>query len=391
MTLSESITSAPLHTYCHPPCAHQVDQVADTMQVNLRGIPTTLSTTWGTVLAHAHLVILDGACDSRLTVAAAAKVLNAGLGLVDPSKITVAVLARSRPGRWPMPLPLPLPLPKIEGDGSGSVDAPRLANRVWNAVRSSALQEWAIAAHDPTGLCCQLLLNHVPLADLTAVMEHPSEPLRCCLKGKVSAESHQLGVYCRWMALSASDIAGLCRPTAPHPESRASGAMSTLVEYLHSVSASEPSQHAASFYVKYIGQGVCMARCWEQADRPDGGGRALPRPFQDLTSKSLASGRVVLKFEGPVWLRLASSAIKGYLLTLQQSFMYPCAGPPGRSVLQPVLPHAQTSTVMIDEQGIRQVAMTLTWPIPTVLNVAEALLSVVTRSNFSSGGLNVAP
>jgi hypothetical protein len=51
----------------------------------------------------------------------------------------------------------------------------------------------------------------------------------------------------------------------------------------------------------------------------------------------------------------------------------------------------QIPTVVIDSNGISAVANMLGWPVHDVLNVAEALVSVVAASNFSTGGLNVAP
>jgi hypothetical protein len=252
------------------------------MGLALDSLPGSLLPTWDADLHHAHVVILDGSCSSRLTMAAAWQVLCRELGTgLQKDAVTAAVLVPARAGRWPMPRLVPSV--HLEQQASPMKGLPTTLDRVWETLQRKALQEWAIAALDPTGCCCRLLLNHVSDADLTAVLDCPETPLLRPLNGLGDGTNpYGLGIYCRWMALSANEIRGMYGDST-----RNTGPLSVLLGHLHAVSNADPSQDGAHYYVKYIGQGVCMAACWEQADKPDGGGRALPRPFQNLAKRAL--------------------------------------------------------------------------------------------------------
>jgi hypothetical protein len=244
-----------------------------------------------TSLAHRHIaavVLLDGACSTRVTLAAARAVLDTHPGLAGVPRWDSAVLTACRGGRWPLPLPLPaqLPLPAAGDVGDPGGAAVHPADQVWGVLRDIALAEPAISALDPTGACCRLLLHWLPVVDLKQVLAHPDAPLQRHLVGwgNTTDLTGGMGVYCRYRALGPGDLARVTSH-ASAPRGKDNGTwrlLRALVAVLDGYFYGGCRLAPASAWCKYVGKGVNVQQCWEAADAQDGGGRALPRPFQEL-------------------------------------------------------------------------------------------------------------
>jgi hypothetical protein len=210
------------------------------------------------------ILLVDYAVQTGVTMQACVEVLQTAMGNCKVPIMCLALTSPSGGHRWPLPSPVPTDAGVLRAiSESKSCDA-------WESMLVSLGAQPTICALDPTQSCAALLLSRLLPSDLEQIRTTALPQARLFLgHGSSAPVSDAAGVYLRYR-------------TFHGPVGSSSRSVPALATSLEAIAALRLENPGLPLRTSYVGKGVNVGKCWADADGPSGGGRSLPRPFQDI-------------------------------------------------------------------------------------------------------------